>query len=156
MSHHAVALGIYISDILDIEDLFRLVAKKRSVVYNSDESDGEIMDELNEDTFWDIELYDDVTCSLGSKFEIRAADFVFLQFSYVHNKMIKIGDSDCNTFMIYIGESDTKQLIGMNIDEKTLTDLFDWERKLVAEKRLTSGGCRLLGKRNFIPGTDDH
>lgn len=60
MSFHCVAFGIFISNILDIGDLFRLVAKKCSVLKDSDSSvssednierrGGESEDDFNEDT----------------------------------------------------------------------------------------------------------
>lgn len=159
---HAVAFGIYISDILDIEDLFRLVAKEYSVSKDSKQSDesdesNEVSEELNEDTFWNIKLYDDVTCEEGNEFEIKADNFCFTEFTYVGNNNIKIRQNDCGAFMIYIGKRDTEQLITIDTDEKTLTDMFIWKRKLIEENRLPSqcsGELKLLGKRNYITGLD--
>lgn len=151
----SIAFGIYISKILDIEDLFRLVATEYSVVedsYEDSEEDSEEKSpqELNEDTFWNIKLYDDIVCEKGHEFQIKADNFCGMEFTYAGNNRIKIGYADCDAFMIYIGQSDTTQVISINIDDKTLEDLFEFQLKLLKENRLVKGECRFLAKRNLV------
>jgi hypothetical protein len=166
MSFHSVAFGVYISEVLDIEDLFKLVAKDYCVVKESDsssesgsgtdhEEELEESKEFNEDTFWNITLHDDIICEKGKQFVIRAEDFCNMQYEYVKNNNIKIGFAPCDAFMIYVGASSTQQLISCNFDQRTLLDLLDWEEKLVKESRLISRGTRLIARRNPINDIDE-
>lgn len=62
-------------------------------------------------------LYDDIICDYGQKFQITAAKFCCTEFSYIGDSNIKIGYTACDAFMIYVGDSSTKQLINMDIDD---------------------------------------
>jgi len=151
----SAAFGVFISQILDIEDLFRLVAKEYSVAEDSDsdsdsDSNEKSSEDFNEDTFWNIKLHDDIVCEKGQEFQIRADNFCNMEFTYAGNDKIKIGYADCDAFMIYINQSDITPVVSIDIDEQTLKDMCEWKGKLLKENRIMSEDLRFLVKRHYV------
>ena len=146
---HSVAFGIFISELLDIEDLFQLVAAEYSVA-SDNKVDVNNEPEIHKNTLWNIKLHDDIMCPYGKKFTIRASEFLSLYFTYMGNDKIKIGKSCCGPFMIFAAHSEsTDTFVSCDVDEKTITDLCNWSRKLVKETRLTNSCLKLISLHNY-------
>ncbi|CAH6419620.1 Hypothetical protein HVR_LOCUS690 [uncultured virus] len=142
MGFHAVAFGLHVGHTPKNSIVLRLIAKSVHIISDDEEKiPYDFSYEPEGDVIIDIQLHDDIITYCGNRsIRIYIDELNKLIFMNAKNNKIRIGMAHCCAYMIYLG-CVGDDLGGVKdpviIEEDTLSDLFEFQKKLVEQGRLS-------------------